>query len=71
MATSLVPFRSTREYTVDRWLSYHEARTQAPDGVVYTAVLNPALNLDLVLNLVLDKLSTRLGCLVSSSTSVI
>ena len=48
----------------------HKARTQAPNGVVYTAVLNLVLsivlNLDLVLNLVLDKFSTRLGCLHSS-----
>ena len=47
-----------------------KARTQAPNGVVYTAVLNLVLsivlNLDLVLNLVLDKFSTRLGCLHSS-----
>jgi hypothetical protein len=49
--------------------------TQAPDSaifhiylqIVYTAILNLVLDLDLVLNLVLDKFSTRLGCLLSSS----
>jgi hypothetical protein len=56
----------------DGWLhlcTMHKARTQAPNGVVYTAVLNSVLDLDLVLNLVVDKFSTRLGCLLSSMYS--
>ena len=44
----------------------HSAIFHRHRQIVYTAVLNLVLDLDLVLNLVLDKFSTRLGCLLSS-----